>query len=194
MLECQGRRYQLVGNASINKLTRHQQDKTKTLVGSNANNALNTGPLKRNDKMIVQTNEEQPLVTETETSKYINIYIETVTNTNNDSVSYKYEQVEIDKSMCEEAIVITVDKVKKRLDKEASLLALDTIVIEVNGKVFDGNEKARLNMLSALQAAQVTDMESTYWKLADNTVAEVTVDEMKEALTKAIQAVGNIIV
>lgn len=144
--------------------------------------------------MIVQTNEEQPLVTETETSKYINIYIETVTNTDNDSVSYKYEQVEVDKSMCEEAIAITVDKVKKRLDKEATLLALDTLVVEVNGKVFDGNEKARLNMLSALQAAQVTDMESTYWKLADNSVAEVTVYELKEALTKAIQAVGNIIV
>jgi hypothetical protein len=144
--------------------------------------------------MIVQTNEEQELVTETETSKYINIYIETVTNTDNDSVSYKYEQVEVDKSMCEEAIAITVDKTKKRLAKEARTLALNTIVVEVNGKVFDGNEKARLNMLSALQAAQVTDMESTDWKLADNTVAEVTVDELKEALTKAIQAVGSIIV
>ena len=144
--------------------------------------------------MIVQTNEEQELVTETETSKYINIYIETVTNTDNDSVSYKYEQVEVDKSMCEEAIATTVDKIKKRLAKEATLLTLDTLVVEVNGKVFDGNEKARLNMLSALQAAQVTDMESTYWKLADNTVAEVTVYELKEALTKAIQAVGSIIV
>jgi len=144
--------------------------------------------------MIVQTNDKQELVTETENSKYINIYIETVTNTDNDSVSYKYEQVEIDKSMCEEAIAITIDKAKKRLAKEATTLALNTIVVEVGGKVFDGNEKARLNMLSALQAAQVTDMESTYWKLADNTVSEVTVDELKEALTKAIQAVGNIIV
>ena len=144
--------------------------------------------------MIVQTNDKKDLITETETSKYINIYIETVTSTDNDSVSYKYEQVEIDKSMCEEAIAITVEKTKKRLAKEAKALALDIIVVEVNGKVFDGDEKSRVNMLSALQAAQVTGMESAHWKLADNTVAEVTVDELKEALTKSIQAVGNIIV
>lgn len=69
--------------------------------------------------------------------------------------------------------MIVIDKNKKNeiLEAEAKVarqVALDKIVVEVNGKVFDGNEKARLNMLSALQAAQVTDMESAYWKLADN--------------------------
>jgi hypothetical protein len=143
--------------------------------------------------VVVQTNEKQGLVTETETSKYINIYIETITNTDNYSVSYKYEQVEVDKSTCEEAIAITVDKVKKRLAKETKVVALDTIIVEVNGKVFDGNDKARLNILSAIQASQVVNMESTYWKLADNTVAEVTVEELKEALVLSIQRTGEIV-
>jgi hypothetical protein len=95
--------------------------------------------------------------------------------------------------------MIVIDENKKNgiLEAEAKTirqLALDTIMVEVNGKVFDGNDKARLNILSAIQASQVVNMESTYWKLADNTVAEVTVEELKEALSKAIQSVGSIVI
>ena len=82
----------------------------------------------------------------------------------------------------------------KAIDKETKLKALDSIVVKVDGKVFDGNEKARLNMLSAIQASSVVGIESTYWKLADNTAQEVTVDELKQALALSIQRVGEIIV
>lgn len=70
---------------------------------------------------------------------------------------------------------------------------LDTIIVEVNGKVFDGDETARNNMLASIQASQLLAIESTYWKLADNTVAEVTSEEIKEALALAIQRVGEIV-
>ena len=77
--------------------------------------------------------------------------------------------------------------------KAAKALALSTITVEVNNKVFDGNETARTNILSRLQASQVLNEESIDWKLADNTVAEVTVEELKEVLTKSIQEVGRIV-
>ena len=77
----------------------------------------------------------------------------------------------------------------KRLKQEA----LASITVEVNGKVFDGNETARNNMLASIQASQLLNIESTYWKLADNSVQEVTAEEIKEALAKAIQRVGEIV-
>ena len=93
----------------------------------------------------------------------------------------------------EELAKIEADRIARET-KEAKELALATITVEVNGKVFDGNEKARLNMLSAIQASSVVGIESTYWKLADNTAQEVTVDELKQALALSIQRVGEIIV
>lgn len=115
-----------------------------------------------------------------------------------DSVVYTYDEVEFDVNIPVEISDAKIEKLEAKLvadkakaDKEAKLNAIE---VEVNGKVFDGDEKARLNILSALQAAAVTGIESTYWKLADNSVVEVTVDELKEALTKAIQAVGHVLV
>ena len=71
---------------------------------------------------------------------------------------------------------------------------LDSIIVTTqSGKEFDGNETARVNMLSALQAAELLGQTSAGWKLADNTVAIVTVNELKEALALSIQRVGEIV-
>lgn len=78
--------------------------------------------------------------------------------------------------------------------KAAKVEALNTITVTTSsGKVFDGNETARLNMLSAITAAGVVGQTSANWKLADNTVKNVTLDELKEALALAIQRVGEIV-
>ena len=77
--------------------------------------------------------------------------------------------------------------------KAIKLNELDNIVVEVNNKLFDGNDKARLNMLSAIQSSEVLNTVKAFWKLADNTVEEVTVIELKEALAKSIQRVGEIV-
>lgn len=66
------------------------------------------------------------------------------------------------------------------------------IKVEVNGKTFDGDEQAQSRMARALEVASITGMESTTWVLADNTVATVTVAEMKEALSKAMLAMGEL--
>ena len=61
------------------------------------------------------------------------------------------------------------------------------------GNTFDGHESARNNMMSALMAAELLNETSTNWKLADNTVAVVTVPELKEALALAIAAAGEVV-
>ena len=77
--------------------------------------------------------------------------------------------------------------------KAAKELALNSITVTVNGKVFDGNETARGNMLSAILSAEIIGKTEDTWKLADNTSAVITISELKEALALSIQEVGRIV-
>jgi hypothetical protein len=79
--------------------------------------------------------------------------------------------------------------------KKAKLEALQAITVTTtSGKVFDGRDIDQQRMVSAIMSAGVVGMTETQWKLADNTVGTVTLDELKEALALSIQAIGNIIV
>ena len=92
----------------------------------------------------------------------------------------------------EELDKINLDNLKVEL-KSAKLIALDNIVVDVDGKLFDGNETARLNIMSAIQASELVRLNETGWKLADNTAVLVTLDELKMALALSIEEVGRIV-
>ena len=77
--------------------------------------------------------------------------------------------------------------------KGAKTQALNTIVVTVNDKTFDGNETARLNIMSAIQASELFGLNATGWKLADNTAALVNLAELKMALALSIEEVGRIV-
>lgn len=78
--------------------------------------------------------------------------------------------------------------------KQAKEVALSTITVTTtSGKVFDGNDKAIGRMLAAIKAAEILGQTSANWKFADNAVALVTLDEVKEALALSIQRVGEIV-
>ncbi len=77
--------------------------------------------------------------------------------------------------------------------KSAKTQALNTIVVTVNDKTFDGNEAARTNMTSAILSADLIGKTEETWKLADNTTVLVTLVELRQALALAIQEVGRIV-
>ena len=77
--------------------------------------------------------------------------------------------------------------------KYAKTQALNTIVVTVNDKTFDGNETARTNMISAILSADLIGKTEETWKLADNTKVLVTLVELRQALALAIQEVGRIV-
>lgn len=77
--------------------------------------------------------------------------------------------------------------------KQAKKIALDNIVVDVDGKLFDGNETARLNIMSAIQASELFELNETGWKLADNTAVLVNLAELKMALALSIEEVGRIV-
>ena len=80
---------------------------------------------------------------------------------------------------------------QKRAEKRAALDSI--IVVTKSGKSFDGNETARVNMLSAITASEISGQTEAGWKLADNTLAMVNVSEIKEALALSIMRVGQIV-
>ena len=62
------------------------------------------------------------------------------------------------------------------------------IKVTVNGKVFDGDEVAQGRIARAVAAAESAAISTYQWKLADNSVAAVSLDELKQALALAFQA------
>lgn len=66
------------------------------------------------------------------------------------------------------------------------------IKVDVDGMIFDGDETSQSRMARALEVASITGMQSTVWVLADNTVAEVTVAQMQQALSKAMLEMGEL--
>ena len=77
--------------------------------------------------------------------------------------------------------------------KSAKELALNSITVEVNGKVFDGRAKDQVNIMAAIQAAELLNKTEETWVLNDDTKQIVTVEELKLALALSIQRVGEIV-
>lgn len=74
-------------------------------------------------------------------------------------------------------------------------MELETLTVTTsNDNTFDGNDKARINMLSAIQASDISGVTETIWKLADNSAVLIDLNELKEALALSVQKVGEIIV
>ena len=65
-------------------------------------------------------------------------------------------------------------------------------VTTTSGKMFDGNEKSQDRMVRAINIASISGQTETQWKLADNTIVMVTLDELKEALALAGQEMSRI--
>ncbi len=104
------------------------------------------------------------------------------------------KQVEMgDSTTTWEADAIAINA-PEEADKAIKQFLIDTIQVTTNtGKVFDGNDVAIINMSAAIQSSSILNITTTAWKLADNTIADITYEELKEALALAIQAKGAII-
>ena len=102
----------------------------------------------------------------------------------------------------EEAIAVVVARMTQEAleakaiveAKVAKVKALEELTVTTtNGNVFDANSDSITNMLAAVEASNILSTAENNWKLADNSVIVVSLDELKEALAKSIQAKGAII-
>ena len=79
---------------------------------------------------------------------------------------------------------------EKKRQRQAIVDAI-TVTTSTN-KVFDGNEEAQSRMSRAIQTAQIANIPSTTWVLANNVPTTVTLAELQEALVLSMQAMGAV--
>jgi len=76
--------------------------------------------------------------------------------------------------------------------KSLKLQEVSEIKVTVNDKVFDGDEASQYRMIKKIEALSVTLENLTLWKLSDNSIVEVTLDELKEALSSADKEMSRV--
>ena len=64
--------------------------------------------------------------------------------------------------------------------------AVSKIIVEVDGMNFDGDEHAQARMANAIKASEILGRSSVIWVLANDEVATVTVEQLKEAFAKSV--------
>lgn len=70
--------------------------------------------------------------------------------------------------------------------------AVSKIIVEVDGMPFDGGEHAQARMAHAIKASEILGRSSVIWVLANDEVATVTIEQLKEAFAKAVDAMGEL--
>ena len=107
----------------------------------------------------------------------------TLTKKQKPSGPFKWENGEwiLDEEVASEA--------KKKTIKEEKVLKIEKIIVTTStGKSFDGDEQSQSRMARVL----ATDSDNVKWKLADNTIVEITREELQEALKLATVMQANI--
>ncbi|MGI2095451.1 DUF4376 domain-containing protein [Shewanella glacialipiscicola] len=84
---------------------------------------------------------------------------------------------------------ISIDEYIFRTQRAA---AVNSITVEVDGLVFDGDEQSQRRMLAAIHASEDANINSTIWRLADNTETAVTVTQIRQAHSLAIIKQGEL--
>ena len=83
---------------------------------------------------------------------------------------------------------------------------LETLTVTIStGKTFDANNQARIDLADAIRGAETTKelidkgvlpadtvWDRTEWRMADNSMVEVTLDELKEASLLAVQTYAKV--
>ena len=77
-----------------------------------------------------------------------------------------------------------LEKQKQEQWKAERQALVDAIVVDIDGMKFDGDEISQNRMARAMGLADSPD-ETTVWKLADNTFAQVTADQLRRGARAA---------
>ena len=78
---------------------------------------------------------------------------------------------------------------KERLEaaKAERAQAVQNIAVEVDGMIFDGNEDAQRRISVAITTANITGQQTVDWVLKNNTVANVTREQLERVLALSMQ-------
>ena len=90
-------------------------------------------------------------------------------------------------------LYVAVDKTAEELlleKKSSRYESVSALTVEVDGMIFDANEAAQTRIARAI-LARSDDSTEVEWVLADNTVASVTIAQLKRVLLSAVEQTGT---
>ena len=109
-------------------------------------------------------------------------------------VSYSYDQLRFDTYFQEEVIEKEIAKALVDIKKQEKHYAIDNVIVTTTaGNKFNGEDKSQGRMTSALLAAEILGKTEEEWKMADDTIKLIKIEELKEALALSILEVGRLI-
>lgn len=69
---------------------------------------------------------------------------------------------------------------------------IDSLTVVVDEMEFQANADSLSNITNAIQAMQITEQPTIQWVLKDNTVADVTLEQLQSVLTKAVAQITEL--
>lgn len=95
-------------------------------------------------------------------------------------------------SLYREVLLIDGLSIDEYIFRTQRAAAVNSITVEVDGLVFDGDEQSQRRMLAAIHASEDAGITSTIWRLADNTEVAVNVEQIRQAHSLAIIEQGKL--
>ena len=82
------------------------------------------------------------------------------------------------------------EEMRLALAKQIRANEVSNITIDVDGMIFDGDEVSQGRMRNAIEAMKVSGKEEIEWKLADEKVALVTLEQLESAFVQAVETMN----
>ena len=117
---------------------------------------------------------------------YLNLGVKDIsyTDENGNEISlFSYDQFEFGRPCYPDIL--------RKTEKEYRLQNI--VVTTINGNEFDGNDLSQSRMVSAIMSAKASGKFELQWKLANNKIVLIQIEELEEALALSIDKVGEII-
>ena len=111
------------------------------------------------------------------------------------SESELLSQVQREAERIKEQVLAECQQLRDNTIEEAKRIRaaqVAAIVVEVDGMSFNGDEVSQSRMSRAILSADTAGLDSTVWVLADDTVATVTKEQLKQALAKSMLEMGSL--
>lgn len=142
----------------------------------------------------IRSSQEQEVVSIYPTETHVLVNKRDVTIDSMDGVAtlqYEYDCVVVENAQMYADVVRVATEFYNSVRKTE---LLNTIVVTTtNGNTFDADDAGRASMNEAITASAILGITESMWKLADNTIKLIQLDELKEALALGIQAKGAIV-
>lgn len=107
-------------------------------------------------------------------------------------MGYKFKNSKLEKS--KDLLEREAEEERRKLRDVRDKKLLNLVVTIKSGKEFDADEISQARMLMALRAAEISKEKTIKWKLANNSIVEISKTELREAIALAVAKTSELFI